>query len=95
VSIAAAPGAVAPQLPQLPLAAVTQVQGKTSVWLLDRQTMTVQPHTIAVAGADANSVVVAAGLTAGQTVVTAGVHALSPGQKVRLYIEPAASAASR
>jgi RND family efflux transporter MFP subunit len=95
VSIAAAPGAVAPALPQLPLAAVTQVQGKTSVWLLDRQTMTVQPHTIAVAGADANSVIVAAGLTAGQTVVTAGVHALTPGQKVRLYIEPAASAASR
>jgi RND family efflux transporter MFP subunit len=98
VSIAAVPIAVAPnqpQMPQLPLAAVTQVQGQTSVWLLDRQAMTVQPHAIVVAGADANSVVVAAGLVAGQTVVTAGVHALTPGQKVRLYIEPAASAASR
>jgi dihydroorotase-like cyclic amidohydrolase len=49
---------------------------------------------VAVAGADGNSVVVAAGLTTGQTVVTAGVHLLTPGQKVKLYVEPGSAAAA-
>jgi RND family efflux transporter MFP subunit len=78
---------------KLPLAAVTQVRGETSVWLLDPETMTVRPHAVSVAGADGNHVVVAAGLTPGQTVVTAGVHALTPGQKVKRYVEPATVAA--
>jgi hypothetical protein len=34
---------------------------------------------------------IASGLSAGQTVVTAGVHALTAGQKVIQYIEPAAA----
>ncbi len=76
---------------RLPLSAVTQSQGRTVAWLLDKSTLTVRPRTIEVAGADANSVVVAAGLDPGQVVVTAGVHVLTAGQKVRLYVEPAAS----
>jgi membrane fusion protein, multidrug efflux system len=79
----------------LPLAAVMQQQGKPSVWLLDRRTMTVKLQPIQVAGADGNSVLVASGLAAGQTVVTAGVHTLTPGQKVKLYdvaVPPAATA---
>jgi len=79
---------------RLPLAAVAELQGKTVVWLLDPATLTVRPQPIEVAGADGNSVVVAAGLSPGQTVVTAGVHLLTPGQKVKLYVEPAAPAAS-
>jgi RND family efflux transporter MFP subunit len=79
---------------RLPLSAVAELQGKTVVWLLDKATMTVRPQPVAVAGADGNSVVVAAGLTTGQTVVTAGVHLLTPGQKVKLYVEPAAVAAA-
>ena len=47
-----------------------------------------QPQPITVGGADGNSVVVAAGLAPGQTIVTAGVHLLTPGQKVKLYVEP-------
>ncbi len=73
---------------KLPLAAVTQVQGKSAVWLLDTATMTVQPQFVKVAGAEGNQVVIAAGLQTGQTVVTAGVHVLNPGQKVKRYIEP-------
>jgi len=85
---------------RLPLAAVFEHQGKSTVWLLDRQALTVSAVPIEVAGADGNLVVVASGIKAGQTIVTAGVHTLSPGQKVRLYTEPgvmagpAASAAS-
>jgi RND family efflux transporter MFP subunit len=79
---------------KLPLAAVTQQQGQTAVWLLDRASMTVKVQPIVVAGADGNAVLVASGLSLGQTVVTAGVHVLTPGQKVRLHDLPAMSAAS-
>lgn len=74
---------------RLPLTAVFEHQGQSAVWLLDRTSMTVRPAPIAVAGADGNLVVVASGVRPGQTVVTAGVHTLSPGKKVRLYVEPA------
>jgi membrane fusion protein, multidrug efflux system len=70
---------------RLPLAAVMQQQGRSAVWVLDRSTMTVRVQAVTVAGADGNTVIVADGLSPGQTVVTAGVHALSPGQKVKLY----------
>jgi len=78
---------------RLPLTAIFEHQGKSTVWLLDRQALTVSAAPIEVAGADGNLVVVASGVKAGQTIVTAGVHTLSPGQKVRLYTEPGAMAA--
>lgn len=77
---------------KLPLTAVMQQQGKNAVWLLDRATMTVRAQPVEVAGADGNAVVVSAGLSPGQTVVSAGVHTLAPGQKVRLFDAGAASA---
>ncbi|HRD95705.1 MAG TPA: efflux RND transporter periplasmic adaptor subunit [Rubrivivax sp.] len=82
----------------LPLAAVVQVNGQSAVWVLDRASMTVKPQPVVVARAGGNRLVLASGLVAGQTVVTAGVHTLAPGQKVKLYGEaPAgpAPAASR
>lgn len=78
---------------KLPLSAVMQQQGQTAVWLLDTAAMTVKVQPIVVAGADGNTVVVASGLSPGQTVVVAGVHALTPGQKVKLY-DPAAKVAA-
>jgi RND family efflux transporter MFP subunit len=85
---------------RLPLTAVMQQQGQTAVWLVDKASMTVKVQPISVAGADGNVVVVGSGLSPGQTVVTAGVHVLTPGQKVKLYEAPvvasaAASAAAR
>lgn len=79
---------------RLPLAAVFEQQGRSTVWVLDRQAMTVSARPVAIAGADGNLVVVAGGVSAGQTVVTAGVHTLTPGQRVKLYAEPGASGAS-
>ncbi|MES2959924.1 MAG: efflux RND transporter periplasmic adaptor subunit [Pseudomonadota bacterium] len=70
---------------KLPLAAVFEQQSKSSVWLLDKATMTVQAQVIQVAGAEGNQVLVAGGLSPGQMVVSAGVHVLTPGQKVSLY----------
>jgi membrane fusion protein, multidrug efflux system len=37
-------------------------------------------------------VLLAGGLNAGETIVTAGVHVLTEGQKVRRYVEPAGPA---
>lgn len=88
---------------KLPLSAVFEQQGQSQVWLLDQATMTVRAQAIQVLGAEGNQVLIAAtagGLAAGQQVVSAGVHVLSPGQKVTLYgappsAPPAASAAAR
>jgi RND family efflux transporter MFP subunit len=72
---------------KLPLAAVFEAKGVPAVWVVDRASMTVKQQPVRVAGAEGNEVVVAAGVAAGETVVIAGVHVLSPGQKVRLYAE--------
>lgn len=79
---------------KLPLAAVAQQAGKTSVWVLDGASMTVKPVPVQVGGADGNEVVIAGGLKAGQEVVVAGVHVLNPGQKVKRYAPPRAPAAA-
>lgn len=86
--------AVPPRLgiTKLPLAAVMQQQGQTAVWLLDPGSMTVKVQPVVVAGAEGNDVVIASGLSPGQVVVTAGVHVLTPGQKVKHYIAPDAGA---
>jgi len=80
VALPSIPGVV-----KLPLAAVFEQQGKSSVWVLDTATMTVRAQPIVVGGAEGNLIVVAGGLTPGQQVVSAGVHVLAPGQKVALY----------
>jgi membrane fusion protein, multidrug efflux system len=76
---------------QLPITAVIQQQGQSAVWLVDKNSMTVKAQPVTVANADGNMLVISAGLSPGQTVVTAGVHVLTPGQKVKLYEVPAAT----
>jgi membrane fusion protein, multidrug efflux system len=78
---------------KLPLAAVLQQGGKTSVWILDGASMTVKPVAVQVGGAEGNDVVIAGGLSPGQEVVVAGVHVLNPGQKVKRYVPPRTTAA--
>lgn len=75
---------------KLPLPALFEQGGQSVVWLLDPASMTVRAQPVVVGGSDGNDVVIAGGLSAGQIVVTAGVHALVPGQKVSLYAEPIA-----
>jgi hypothetical protein len=55
--------------------------------------MTVKSQDVQLAGADGNDAVISAGLQPGQIVVTAGVHVLSPGQKVKFYVDPGMPAA--
>lgn len=80
---------------RVPLTALVQKNGATSVWVLDDKAMTVKLQPVVVASVGADSVLLGSGLSAGQEVVTAGVHVLNPGQKVRRYVEPSASAASK
>ena len=56
--------------------------------------MTVKSQVVQLAGADGNEAVISTGLTPGQVVVTAGVHVLNPGQKVKFYVDPGASQAA-
>lgn len=82
---------------KLPLSALKEEQGRSAVWVVDKEAMTVSLQTVQVAGADGNDAVISAGLAPGQVVVTAGVHVLTPGQKVKPWVEPrgAASGAGR
>lgn len=76
---------------RLPLTAVVETQGQAAVWVL-KADLTVQQRPVQLAGADGNTVVVRSGLAPGDEVVTAGTHVLTPGQKVKRYLEPGASA---
>lgn len=73
---------------KLPLSALREEQGHSAVWLVDRASMTVKSQAVTVTGADGNDAVISAGLAPGQIVVTAGVHVLNPGQKVKFYVDP-------
>ncbi len=70
---------------KLPTSALRQEGKGSAVWVLDTATMTVRSQPVQIATADGNEAVVAAGLQPGQKVVSAGVHVLSPGQKVTIY----------
>lgn len=75
----------------LPTTALRQEGEGTAVWVLDEASMTVQPQKVTLGPVQAQQVVIASGLKPGQKVVVAGVHVLSPGQKVTLY-KPAGEA---
>jgi RND family efflux transporter MFP subunit len=70
---------------KLPTSALRQEGKGSAVWVLDTATMTVRSQPVQIATADGNEAVIAAGLQPGQKVVSAGVHVLSPGQKVTIY----------
>ncbi len=79
---------------RLPLTAVVETKGQTVVWLLDRGTMTVRTQPVAVGGADGNTVVIGQGIKAGDEVVVAGTHVLTPGLKVKPFVETQVASAA-
>ena len=78
-------GATGLQVIKLPTSALRQEGKNSAVWVLDKASMTVKSQTIQIATADGNEAVIASGLQPGMLVVSAGVHVLSPGQKVTIY----------
>jgi RND family efflux transporter MFP subunit len=68
---------------RVPASAVLSKGGETYVWIVDLPASTVSLHKVDLAmdGAGAR---VSGGLAAGTRIVTAGIHSLKPGQKVRI-----------
>jgi RND family efflux transporter MFP subunit len=73
---------------KLPTSALWLDGKQSAVWVLDTASMSVRAQHVEVNTADGSDAVVADGLQPGMQVVTAGVHVLSPGQKVTIYKEP-------
>ena len=77
----------------VPAAALTTTQGEPAVWVIDPVGGTVALRPVQVARFELDEVLIAAGLSAGELVVTAGVQVLRPGQQVRLLDAPPPPAA--
>jgi multidrug efflux system membrane fusion protein len=76
----------------LPLTAIYQKGTATALWFVEQAadgTHTVKLVPVTVGAFREDSVTIVSGVKEGDTVVTAGVHKLTPGQKVRLAGEPA------
>jgi RND family efflux transporter MFP subunit len=69
---------------RLPLTAIHNVNGQPMVWVVDAKTGQVSPRAVKLGAAQNDHVLIAGGLTQGETVVTAGVHMLFAGQKVKV-----------
>jgi len=67
---------------RVPLSALVNHQGASSVWVVENGAVKRVP--VQVTGQVDNDVLVAGAVRAGQSVVTAGVNLLKPGQKVRI-----------
>lgn len=74
---------VAPTI-ELPMSALLEKDGSQKVWIVDPQSSSVSTREIKVASKNGGSFTVAGGLEAGMRVVTAGVHSLTEGQKVKV-----------
>ena len=71
-------------VPRGPGSALTEANGQPAVWVVDPDASTVSMRNVDVLRFDQSSVSVSGGLDIGEVVVTAGVQALHPGQKVRI-----------
>jgi len=76
----------------VPVVAVAERDGRSVVWRLDAATMTVQPQPVTIVEAQGEQWRVR-GLASGTELVTAGLHVLRPGQKVRRLQEGPQAAA--
>ncbi len=70
---------------KVPLTALFQEKGVSSVWIIENGVVRLVPVTIG--NPSGNEFFLTSGVVPGQTVVTAGVNQLKPGQKVRLLEE--------
>jgi RND family efflux transporter MFP subunit len=69
---------------EIPATALTNANRQPAVWIVDPATRTVSMRNVDILRFDQATVAVSRGLDTGDVVVTAGVQALHPGQKVRL-----------
>jgi RND family efflux transporter MFP subunit len=69
---------------EIPATALTKSNQQPAVWIVDPSSRTVSLRNVEVLRFEEAQVVVSQGLDVGELIVTAGVQALHPGQKVRL-----------
>lgn len=69
---------------EIPATALTRFNQQPAVWIVDPSARTVAIRNVDVLRFDQANIAIAQGLDTGEIVVTAGVQALHPGQKVRL-----------
>lgn len=77
---------------KLPLTALYQDKSTTVVWVVENGAVKRVP--VQIAGTAGNEIIVSDGVAPGQTVVTAGVNMLKPGQKVKILGEDPTSVAA-
>ncbi len=65
-------------------AALFKINGQPQVWVVDRQTLKVAARSVQFGALSGDRAAIVSGLAAGEWVVTAGVHKIAPGQRVRL-----------
>jgi multidrug efflux system membrane fusion protein len=80
---------------RLPLTALFHQQDQPAVWVVDGSPLAVRLTPVTTGAIHENSVEITSGLSAGQIVVTAGIHMLTEGQKVRLLDETKIADVSR
>lgn len=68
----------------IPATALTRMNRQPSVWVVDPSTNVVSVRNVDVLRFDQAQVIISQGLDGGEIIVTAGVQALHPGQKVRV-----------
>lgn len=69
---------------EIPASGLTKINEQPAVWIVDPNTLTVSLRNVDVARFDPATVVISQGLDTGEVIVTAGVQALHPGQKIRI-----------
>jgi RND family efflux transporter MFP subunit len=69
---------------EIPATALVKADREPAVWVVDASSMTVSMRPVDIVRYDPEKILISRGLDAGEIVVTAGVHALHPGQKIRL-----------
>ena len=71
-------------LMEIPSSALTMIENKPAAWVVDARDQRVHRREITITRHTPDSVIVSAGLTSGERVVTAGVQTLHEGQAVKL-----------
>jgi membrane fusion protein, multidrug efflux system len=68
---------------RLPLTAIYNKDGQSTVWVVDPKTSQVVTRAVHLGAAQSDTVLITSGVVNGETVVTAGVHMLHEGQRVK------------
>jgi RND family efflux transporter MFP subunit len=71
----------------VPLAALTERDGESTVWIVDPATKTVEPRNVVTAAFAEDGIRITGGLKGGEWIVTAGSQFMTPGKAIRLDAE--------